>query len=201
MPNIAAIILAAGASRRMEGVKQNLPWKNTTLLGHVIGQLKEAEADDIYVVLGAETEQIKKANDLSSVELIQNKSWNQGMGVSIARAMAHFEEKSLEYDGYLFATCDQPILKVNHYKKLISSCIDYNRIVASYYNNDVGIPVVFGRNYAEQLKHLHSDVGAKSIIKSNLKHLIHLDAPEGKYDLDTLSDYQKFYNTYGRPSI
>lgn len=197
-PKVAAVVLAAGGSQRMTGIKQNLPWKHTTLLGHTIGQLKGA-VSKIYVVLGAEIEQIKAHNDLSEVELITNDNWKRGMGVSIGMAMGHIIKSAKDYDGFLIATCDQPMVEVNHYKKLINSCIDYNRIVASYYNNRVGIPVVFGKKYRDQLLHLHGDTGAKSIIKNNLAHLVKLDAPEAIYDLDTFQEYQKFYNTHGRP--
>jgi len=41
---VAAVVVAAGASRRMSGIKQLLPWKHTTMLGYVIEQLKTAGA-------------------------------------------------------------------------------------------------------------------------------------------------------------
>ena len=50
---IATIILAAGESKRMDGIKQLLPWKDSTLLGHAITQSLQSSTNEIYVVLGA----------------------------------------------------------------------------------------------------------------------------------------------------
>ncbi|MBG7631334.1 MAG: NTP transferase domain-containing protein, partial [Bacteroidetes bacterium] len=51
--NIAMLILAAGESKRMNGIKQLLPWKNTTLLGNAIEQGLNSNVNLVYVVLGA----------------------------------------------------------------------------------------------------------------------------------------------------
>lgn len=197
-PKVAAIVLAAGSSSRMTDIKQNLPWKGTTLLGHIINVLKQSEAQDIYVVLGAYKEKLTDLNNNSITAVIDNKKWNLGMGGSIAKAIDYISKKGLEYDGYLIALVDQPLIELKHYNKLINSCIDYNRIIASYYNDGVGVPAVFGKNHTKELLLLNKDIGAKKIIKNNMAHLIKLDAPMAKYDLDTKDDYEKFYQTHGR---
>ncbi len=60
-PNIPILILAAGESKRMgERVKQLLPWNNTTLLENAFRQATESQVEDVFVVLGANNEFIKK---------------------------------------------------------------------------------------------------------------------------------------------
>jgi molybdenum cofactor cytidylyltransferase len=51
---VAGVILAAGASRRMEGdtVKQLLPWGDTTMVGAVVAAAEASRLDRIVVVVG-----------------------------------------------------------------------------------------------------------------------------------------------------
>lgn len=50
---IAMLILAAGGSSRMEGIKQLLSWNNSTLLGSAITTGLNSDVKDVFVVLGA----------------------------------------------------------------------------------------------------------------------------------------------------
>ena len=50
MPPTLVAILAAGESRRMGAPKLCLPWKNTTVLGHLLIQWREAGAEKILVI-------------------------------------------------------------------------------------------------------------------------------------------------------
>ena len=52
-PNIAVVVLAAGASRRMGTPKQLLSWGNDTLLKHAIKTAENSKANKVIVVLGA----------------------------------------------------------------------------------------------------------------------------------------------------
>lgn len=194
---VAAVIVAAGASSRMPAIKQLLPWKNTTLLDHVIKQLEQAGADHIFVVLGAHEKEILKNIDSSNISIIHNHDWSQGMGTSIAKTISYFKDHQLEFDGLLIVSCDQPLVKINHYKKLINSCINEGRIVASSYNEGLGIPVVFDKIYFNELGTLTRDVGAKSIVKNHMDRLIQIDAPEAAIDLDTKEIYELYYQTHG----
>lgn len=194
---VAAVVVAAGASSRMSVIKQLLPWKNTTMLGYVIKQLEEAGADHVFVVLGAHEKEILKNIDSSNISIIHNKDWSQGMGTSIATSLTYFKDQQLEFDGLLVAACDQPLVKLMHYKKLINSCINDDRIIASSYNAGIGVPVVFGRTYFDELSTLKHDVGAKSVVKNHLDRLIQIDAPEAAIDLDTKEKYELYYHTHG----
>lgn len=196
-PRVAAVILAAGDSSRMPGIKQLLPWKNSTLTGYVLHQMKSSLATDIYLVLGAHQSEIVHSIEASGVTLIENRLWDQGMGKSIAVSIDYLLENNKEYDGVLFVLVDQPLITINHYNKLINSCIDPLRIVSSYYSGGPAVPAVFGNRYFKELKSLDKDSGAKSIIFNHLEHLVKLDIPEGAIDLDTKDIYNRFYRSHG----
>ena len=50
MKPYAAIVLAAGASKRLGKPKQLLPYKESTLLNHTISELVKLQNVDVYVV-------------------------------------------------------------------------------------------------------------------------------------------------------
>ncbi|MBA4380576.1 MAG: hypothetical protein C0393_07885, partial [Anaerolinea sp.] len=52
MNAIAAIILAAGESKRMGQAKMLLPWGETTVLGQVVATVAATGIEDILVVTG-----------------------------------------------------------------------------------------------------------------------------------------------------
>lgn len=194
---VAAVVVAAGSSSRMTAVKQLLPWKDTTMLGYVIKQLKEAGAAHVFVVLGAQQKEILNNIDTSNITIIYNDNWSEGMGTSIAKTITYLKDKQLYYDGLLVAACDQPLIKLGHYKKLINSCINSSRIITSSYGGGSGIPVVFDKIYFSELSSLAEDVGAKSIVKKHLDRLIQIDSPEAAFDLDTEEKYEQYYHTHG----
>ncbi len=194
---VAAVVVAAGSSSRMPAIKQLLPWKDTTMLGYVIKQLEDAGAAHVFVVLGAHQKEILNLTDTSNITIIHNDNWSQGMGTSIAKTIIYLRENNLKFDGLLIAACDQPLIKLDHYKKLIYSCINNERIVVSSFGTGRGIPVVFGKIYFNELSTLTEDVGAKSIVNKHLNRLIQIDAPEAAIDLDTEERYAQYYHTHG----
>lgn len=196
--NIGAVILAAGTSSRMEEIKQLLPWKNSTLLNHVIEQLRQTNAAHIYVVLGAYQDEILSQLDTTNIKVVINENWSLGMGSSISKVLNYIEAGSTRYDGLLLTTSDQPLISINTYNKLVNSSINHNRIVATSYARGFGIPAVFDRAYFSELEALDQDRGAKSVIKNHLDHLILIDEPLAEFDLDTKAVYEKYYNTYGQ---
>ena len=118
-PKIATLILAAGESKRMNGVKQLLPWKDSTLLGHAITQSLQTSTNEVYVVLGANMDKILNEVDTRKVNIIINDDWSLGMGTSIAAVIRFFRSNQLDFDGILIRLIDQPLLDVKYYNILI----------------------------------------------------------------------------------
>jgi len=195
---IATLILAAGESKRMNGIKQLLPWKDSTLLGHAITQSLQSSTDEVYVVLGANMNKILDAVDTRKVNLVINDDWSLGMGTSIAAFIRFFRANQLDFDGILIRLIDQPLLDVEYYNLLINKYIDTKHIIASSYESGYGVPVVFDKNYFDELLVLKSDKGAKGIIKKHKKALIVIDSEGGTIDLDDEQTYLKYYNKYGK---
>lgn len=194
---IALVILAAGASTRMNAIKQLLPWKKTTLLGNAIEQGLASKADKVFVVLGANKEKIIPTLKDYDITVIKNKDWQLGLGKSIACAVDFLDNSPTQFDGILIALADQPLLNVSHYDKLIDKFLNNNfGIAATQQNKTIGVPAIFGQKYFSELSELNQDTGAKSLVKKHIDETNFVDANGTALDVDTFDKYTVLFNKY-----
>ena len=140
MPRLVAIVLAAGASRRLGRPKQSVVFEGETLLDRATRIAGEV-ADEVIVV----TRERNPEADEGMASSIR-------VGVSLAGADARL----------LILLCDQPRVTAAHLSALIA--VDAP-IVASGYAGIAGVPAVFAPELAAELLALRGDVGARSIIE------------------------------------
>ena len=106
---IAAIVLAAGQSRRMGQPKLLLPWKDTTVLEHVLATLKVGSVDRRLVVTGHAGKAIQEAVRDREIIFISNDDYAQGeMLSSIQCGLRALGE---EIEAALIVLGDQPQLR------------------------------------------------------------------------------------------
>jgi molybdenum cofactor cytidylyltransferase len=84
---VAAIILAAGESRRMGSPKALLPWGDETLLAWEIEQLMASQVDDIVVVLGHRSEAIRRSLGEAAHYCVFNQRWAHGRSTSLVKGV------------------------------------------------------------------------------------------------------------------
>jgi molybdenum cofactor cytidylyltransferase len=196
---IGVIILAAGASKRMPAIKQLLPWKKTTLLGHVVEQGLASKADAVFVVLGAYEKEILPTIQKPEVQVIFNSKWEQGMGTSVAVAMHYLQQNNLHFDAVLILLTDQPLLDSNYFNTLIDKYLNSNKnIIASQINDRAGVPVILNQRYFKALEKLAQDYGAKRIISENQEDVCLVNSEGKNQDVDTLEAYQNLYEQFGK---
>lgn len=195
---IAMILLAAGASKRMNAIKQLLPWKHTNLIGHAIESGLASDVNDVFVVLGANFNAISNQIKNYPISIIHNVNWEDGMGSSIASAFTFFQKKSLTYDAVLIALVDQPLIDVKYYNLLIYKYITSNKyIVSGMFNNRCEVPAIFGSSYFIALAELRKDYGARKIISANKDDLITINNERKLVDVDSPSDYKTLFQKFG----
>ncbi|WP_083191598.1 nucleotidyltransferase family protein [Formosa haliotis] len=119
--NLKVIILAAGSSSRMGRPKQLLPWGNTTLLEHSLHTVLELESLETLVVLGANFNLIKEHIINYPVTILDNKTWQEGLGNSIAFAVNYICKSSEKVDAVLIVLADQPFIRPSYLKDMMAS--------------------------------------------------------------------------------
>ncbi|MGK7881857.1 MAG: NTP transferase domain-containing protein [Crocosphaera sp.] len=191
--SIAVIILAAGASRRMGQPKQLLPYKGQNLLNYITKCAIASLGNPVIVILGANVEKIELEIASLPVKLIKNNHWNEGISSSIRCGISYIQKQYLHIDGVVFITCDQPFISAKLIKQLIDAYYSTNKpIIASQYEETLGIPALFSHTFFPELMHLKGDRGAKKIINKYPDLVYVIDFPQGQIDLDTLENYQHF---------
>lgn len=195
MPDkIPVLILAAGSSSRMEGdIKQLLPFKKTTLLGHAITQAK-AVSEETFVVLGAHFEAIYEAISKDTT-VIFNPNWESGIGTSIAEGIKQILEKDQEIKAVLIMLADQPLVDANFLQEMIHMFnTNSSKIIATQYGRKLGVPAIFDFSLLVELKDLREDYGARHIIQTHSEEVLGID-PKGKeFDVDNKKNYLELLN-------
>lgn len=191
--SIGVILLAAGASIRLGGPKQLLKIQGETLLRRQI-KIALAVTEKIVVTLGANYENIiREISDLP-VQTIENKDWKNGMSSSIKVGLNKLIKDS-KIEAAILMVCDQPFVDENLLIKLIEKFHETDSlIVASRYENTLGVPAIFRRELFPELLALNEKSGAKSLIKKYAAQTAFVDFPKGAFDIDTPEDYKKVQN-------
>ena len=194
--NTAIVILAAGKSSRMEQPKQMLIIEGKTLVKRTAEMAMKTDCYPICVVVGANKKLIVPELANMPTTLIDNPHYEQGMASSIKIGLigVYMTEKNI--DAVIFLTCDMPFINEKLIVKLIekaSQSVDSQGntplIVASKYENQLGIPALFKRAVFNDLLELSGDKGAKSVILKHKNQTAFVDFPDGKFDLDTPAQY------------
>lgn len=197
---IGALVLAAGASRRMGRPKQLLLYRGRSLLRHAAETAAASRCRPVTVVLGAYAENLRR--ELSdpllprAVQIVENTGWTEGLGSSIAvgvRALVAAEEG---VEALVIMLCDQPLISAQFIDKLVET---YERtgkpIVASEYKGTAGVPALFDVALFTELMALGGDRGAKQVIAKHLGDVTHVPFPEGAIDIDTPQEYERLQST------
>jgi molybdenum cofactor cytidylyltransferase len=187
---VAAIILAAGESRRLGQPKQLLAYCGETLLARAIRLANEAGASAVLVVLGANFETIRHAIRSSNSIPVHNDRWRQGIASSIEAGMRALSVCAPEADGVLLMGCDQPRLTADHLGALIAAFEGQAAavIAASSYAGVHAVPAVFPRSAFAELQALRGDRGARSVIESAPCPVVAMEFSGGEVDIDLPED-------------
>lgn len=193
---IAVLVLAAGGSSRMGVSKQLLPWGKTTLLAHCLATIIKLEHSHQFVVLGAEIRKIEKSIAHLPVTILNNESWERGLGNSISFGVNKIKYAPANYQGILVLLADQPLIDHAYLRSMISLFSDTNSIVASAYaDGKIGVPALFGRHYFNELSELSGDGGARSVLQAYREEIRLHSEPEKLIDLDTAEEYEDLYQS------
>lgn len=189
--NTGVIILAAGASSRLGSPKQLLIYSGAPLLQHSIEVAQLSDARSVIVVLGANSDLINDELKASTVKIVINSQWKEGMASTIRYGLQTLLELNPETKAVIFMVADQPFVTA----ELLNSLMDVNRkeqrsIVASKYGTTFGTPVLFAKRFFPELMELTGDVGAKSLVRKYMSEAAFVFFPKGNIDIDTKEDYE-----------
>jgi molybdenum cofactor cytidylyltransferase len=163
----AALILAAGASRRLGRPKQLERWGDTNLLGHVVARTKEFAVDEIWVVLGHELERIVAETDMSGVGIIENPEWEEGIASSLRVGLDALTRLS-RCERVLIVIGDQPAISTEVVEELTASHAKAGYpVTRPKYRYIAGNPVIVERSLWPRVMSLGGDEGAARLFQAH----------------------------------
>ena len=192
MPETAAILLAAGESRRMGELKALLPWQGQSLISHQVGALSDAGVDRIIVVLGYRHEELEaELQGKAGTEQVLNPDYLLGKTTSIKAGLRALEKNLPE--SLLLLNVDQP-----RSSAVLSEILRRHRaasplITIPTHGGKGGHPVVFDGALLDDLSRIEEETqGIREVVRRH-SHGIQrseMDTPEILWDLNTPEQYQ-----------
>lgn len=182
---IAAVVLAAGASRRLGQPKQLVELAGEALLRRVARMALETGFGPVIVVLPGDHASYLPALEGLAVQVCPNLQAAEGVGASIRAGVAALPSRA---SGVLLLTVDQVALDTTVLKRLGEAFGAGDHPVASAYEGRIGIPAIFPRGSFQDLLSLKGDQGARALLGGATP----VPFPRGGEDLDTPEDLARF---------
>jgi molybdenum cofactor cytidylyltransferase len=189
---IAAIVLAAGMSRRMGEPKMVLPWGQTTVIGHVVNVLAQPGIDEIVVVTGGAHDLVEAALQGSPARLVYNPRYKEEeMAYSLQTGLLALSEKVA---ASLVVLGDQPQIESEVVRDVLGAFeLSKADLVIPSYRMRRGHPWLISRSLWQDLLNLPSGKTLRDLLNANADRIYYLEVktPSILQDLDTPQDYQR----------
>jgi len=187
---IAAVLLAAGASRRFGRPKQLAELGGEPLVRRAARAALAAGCDPVVVVLGAQAGAVAGALAGLPLTQLRNEAWEEGMAGSLRAGLAAADEAAPAARGALLLVADQPAVDAALLGRLLARFEEGGaaRPVACAYGGSHGVPAILPRSLFPELAALRGDRGAKAVLAAHRAELLEVPFPDGELDVDTEED-------------
>lgn len=180
---VAAVVLAAGASKRLGEPKQNLRIGAETLLERMLRIAHEAGLAPVFAVVAPATS-VPQGVDF---RLVINQEASEGMASSIRAGVA--AAIATDANAVIILACDQPSVTVEHLRKLAEN---RGEVAASSYAGRKGVPAFFPARAFKDLLGLRGDMGARDLVREARA----ISLKDGEIDIDTVEDLNRARKLY-----
>lgn len=188
MIQVAAILLAAGQSKRMGAFKPLLPFGNKTVIECCVDYLREGGVETIVVVVGHRANEVRQKLERHDVRFAFNPDPKSEMGASIA---AGIRELPATAEATLIALSDHPAVPATVVSTLISAWQNGARLVIPTSQNRGGHPVLVDLGFKSELLTLSSSGGLKKLFETHAGEVLRVEVDSHfiARDMDTWDDY------------
>jgi molybdenum cofactor cytidylyltransferase len=187
--DIAAIVLAAGMSRRMGAFKPLLPFGDSTVIESCINNIRQAGVEKIVVVIGHRSDDVRAQLKHFPVTFTVNPEPDSEMSASIALGVGEIRDDT---KAVLITPVDHPAVPPEIIKAVIDEWRRSGfRLIQPEYESRGGHPVLIDLSYQDELLHLNPQTGLRSLFAEHREQVRRLpvSSPLVARDMDTWEDY------------
>ena len=190
----SCLLLAAGLSSRMGKPKAMLDWFGEPLINYHINQLKEGGVNEIVVVLGYHSDEIRRNLRNLDVRIVSNSLYHQGRASSLH---AGAKAISATANTILVLNIDQPRTGA-FIKQLFEIHLDEkHEATRPTYQGKRGHPVIINGKFRHLLiSASEKELGLKGVLKK-IKKISEIETDDScLMDLNTPEDYREALDKY-----
>jgi molybdenum cofactor cytidylyltransferase len=166
-PKVAAMVLAAGQSRRMGEANKLLELVNgRAMVASAVEAALAADVSSVTVVTGHEANSVQAALAGKPVFFVHNPDYADGLSASLKTAAANAPDKA---DAIIVLLGDMPDVTSAHVDRLIAAFnpLEGRAICVPTVGGKRGNPVLWAKRFLAEMLELRGDVGAKHLIGQN----------------------------------
>ena len=181
---VAAVVLAAGESRRMGALnKLVMPVEGVPMVARVVDALRQSQVDRVIVVTGHEAERVRVALGDRQVEIVHNPDYESGMGGSVRTGICSLGP---DVDGALVALADMPWVGADVINRLIDAFTPdaETSIYIPVFGRKRGNPVLWGSQHFAELGSLSGDVGGRAVFRRHPEAICYVDVETASVNID-----------------
>ncbi|MHB1038403.1 MAG: nucleotidyltransferase family protein [Pirellulales bacterium] len=188
---IAAVVLAAGRSRRMGTQKLLLPLVGQPLIARIVDQLLASPVERILVVVGADKDRIAAALADRRVEFVENPDPDGEMLSSVRCGLGAL---AAQCDAVLVVLGDQPGLTAKLVTSLVRAFETSGRgMVVPAHCGNRGHPILIALKYRDEIMTCYDEVGLRGLVQAHAEDVfeVEVDSPQMLVDMDVPEDYRR----------
>lgn len=190
---IAAVLLAAGESRRMGACnKLALEVGGQPLVRRTARVLLASRVCEVVAVLGHEATRVRGLLGGLSLRTVLNEHYGDGQMSSVHCGLAALEG---DYDGVMVALADQPLIEAQDIDRLVQGFARRTQgsVLVPVHAGERGNPIVLAWALRAQILGAGRNLGCKHLIERNPDLVATLEFEHARLttDLDTPADYAR----------
>lgn len=190
---VSAVILAAGASRRMGLSKMLLPWGDSSVIQKVAGTLLDAGVEQPVVVTGRSSQEVRQLLAGQPVRWAHNPDFeNSEMLTSLQIGI---RELPNDLDAFLVVLGDQPQIEPKIIHKILSQAqISASPLLIPSYHMHRGHPWLIKKTLWAELMTLGEGATLRQFLNRQAGQIeyLNVDTDTVLMDLDTPEDYARY---------
>jgi CTP:molybdopterin cytidylyltransferase MocA len=180
---VAAVILAAGESRRFGGAKQLALLDGRTLLEHVLVRAADAGLDPVVAVVPV---WLSRPRDWTDERLRWVRNLHPGRGMSHSLQLG-FGALPPECEAAVILLGDQPTMPAERVAAVIAGRGE-RPIVATHVRGRAAPPVLVERSHFGLIGEAAGDAGLRDLLAAHPEWVVAIEVPGHVPDVDTLAD-------------